>query len=508
MKVTVNKFDLAKREVLLRKISAEVLVVGIFAGEHKSLPKGLDELTGGSIARFLKTDEKFGKLYEGSVFVVSPKAHKNIEKIVLFGLGKKDKLEPLYLKQFCAAVGKTQTKGVKSLALYLPKEAKVGERADLAVIGFLSGVFDPGHRKTVEEHKSKVKVESLEILTDEDLKQVKGGAEKGLVISQMIDKVREVTNLPANIATPEYMVKFAKEIAAENKLKIEVFSERQVNEMGMGIMASVAKGSEEDLYFVVLRYLGGGSAGKTLALVGKGITFDSGGISIKPGDNMEWMKMDMAGAAACLGAIAVIAKLKPKINVVCAVPLTENLPSGKASKPGDVVRGLSGKTVEIINTDAEGRLVLSDALTYVQDKFKPDYIVDAATLTGAATVALGDWASAILGRPQNFIDEVIKVGEESGERYWQLPLWQEYRDQLKSYIADIANVSSVRGGGTETGGKFLEEFVGEKVAWAHLDIVPNAWEETERPYASKGATGIPLVTLVNLALKLEKWTKE
>lgn len=497
MKVTVNRFNIAK-------ISAEVLVCGVWESDGKSLPKGVDALTGGSIARFLKKNGKFGKLYEASNFVISPKAHKSIEKIVLFGLGKKDKLDPLYLKQFCAAVGKSQTKGIKSLALYLPKEAKAGERADLAVLGFLSGVFDPGHRKTEEESKLKVKVESLEILTDEDLEKVKDGVEKGLVISQTIDKVREAINLPANIVTPEHMVRFAKKIATENKLKIEVFSEKQVNEMGMGIMASVAKGSEEDLYFVVMRYLGGGSAGKTLALVGKGITFDSGGISIKPSESMEWMKMDMAGAAACLGAMEVIAKLAPKINVICAVPLTENLPSGRASKPGDVVKGLGGKTVEIINTDAEGRLVLSDALTYVQDKFKPDYIVDVATLTGASIVALGNWASAILGRPQNFIDEVIKVGEESGERYWQLPLYAEYRDQLKSYIADIANVSSVKGGGTETGGKFLEEFVGEKVAWAHLDICPTAWEETDRPYASRGATGIPLMTLVNLALRLAK----
>ncbi|MDO8486834.1 MAG: leucyl aminopeptidase [Candidatus Curtissbacteria bacterium] len=497
MKVTASKFDIAK-------ISAECLVCGVWEGDGRNLPKGVDGLTDGAILRFLKKKEKFGKLYEGIVFTVSPKKHKTLEKIVLFGLGKKEKLEPVYLRQFAAAVSKSQTKGAKSLSLYLPKEVKASENAELVVVGFSSGIFDPGHRKTGEESKSKVKVESLEILTEEDLKKVKEGAEKGLIISETMDRVREVVNLPANVCTPEYMVKFAKKIAAENKLKIEVFSEKQVNDMGMGIMASVAKGSEEDLYFVVMRYLGGGSSAKTLALVGKGITFDSGGISIKPGDNMEWMKMDMAGAAACLGAMEVIAKLKPKINVVCAVPLTENLPSGKASKPGDVVKGLSGKTVEIINTDAEGRLVLSDALTYVQNKFKPDYIVDVATLTGAAIVALGNWASAILGRPQNFIDEVIKTGVESGERYWQLPLYAEYRDQLKSYIADIANVSSVRGGGTETGGKFLEEFVGKKTAWAHLDICATAWEEQEGPYASKGATGIPLVTLVNLALSLSQ----
>jgi len=500
VKVTVNNPPAGGD---IAKISAECLVCGVWEGDGKNLPKGVDALTDGAISRFFKKNKKFGKLYEASNFVISPKKHKNLEKVVLFGLGKKEKLEPVYLRQFAAAVGKTQAKGAKSLSLYLPKEEKVSERADLVVAGFAAGLFDPGHYKTDKEN-GKSKIEILEILSEEDLRKVKDGVEKGLIIAETIDKVREVINLPANIVTPHYMVNFAKKIAADNKLKIEVFSEKQVNEMGMGIMASVAKGSEEDLYFVVMRYLGGGSGAKTLALVGKGITFDSGGISIKPGEAMEWMKMDMAGAAACLGAMEVIAKLKLKTNVVCAVPLTENLPSGKASKPGDVVKGLSGKTVEIINTDAEGRLVLADALTYVQNKFKPDFIVDVATLTGASIVALGNWAAAILGRPQNFIDEVIKTGEDSGERFWQLPLYEEYREQLKSYIADIANISSVRGGGTETGGKFLEEFVGEKVAWAHLDIVPNAWEETERPYASRGATGIPLVTLVNLALALSK----
>ncbi|MBI2599164.1 leucyl aminopeptidase [Candidatus Curtissbacteria bacterium] len=500
MKVTVNNPPAGGD---LAKISAECLVCGVWQGDFKNLAAGVDEIVDGAISRFLKKNEKFGKLYDAANFSVSPKKHKSLEKVVLFGLGKKEKLEPLYLRQFAAAVGKVYAKEAKSLALYLPKEAKVGERADLVVIGFSAGVFDPGHRKS-EVENGKLKMESLEILTEEDLKKVKDGAEKGLIVSVTVDKVREVVNLPANIVTPEQMVKFAKKIAADKKLKIEVFSEKQVNEMGMGIMASVAKGSEEDLYFVVLRYLGGGSAGKTLALVGKGITFDSGGISIKPSESMEWMKMDMAGAAACLGAMEVIAKLKPKINVVCAVPLTENLPSGKASKPGDVVKGFSGKTVEIVNTDAEGRLVLADALSYVQDKFKPDFIVDVATLTGASIVALGNWASAILGRPQNFIGEVIKTGEDAGERFWQLPLYEEYRDQLKSYIADIANISSVRGGGTETGAKFLEEFVGGKVAWAHLDIAPNAWEENERSYASRGASGIPLLTLVNLALKLAR----
>ncbi|MEX2028855.1 MAG: M17 family peptidase N-terminal domain-containing protein, partial [Candidatus Curtissbacteria bacterium] len=360
MKVTVNRFDLAK-------INAEVLAIGVFEGSGR-VPSGVDGLTDGAVARFFKKNNKFGKLYEASPFVISPKKHKKVEKIVLFGLGKPEKLSPLYLKQFCGVVGKTIGKNAKSAALYLPKQANLGVHADLVVIGFFGGIFDPGHRKSADKNP-KPKAESLEILTEDDPK-ITEKVEKGLILAQALARVREIVNLPANIVSPEYMTAFAKEIARENGLKIEVFSEKQVNEMGMGIMASVAKGSDRDLYFVVMRYLGGGSTGKTLALVGKGITFDSGGISIKPSESMEWMKMDMAGAAACLGAMEAIAKLKPKINVICATPLTENLPSGKASLPGDIARGLSGKMVEIINTDAEGRLVLSDALTYVQNKYK------------------------------------------------------------------------------------------------------------------------------------------
>ena len=481
----------------LNKVTAEVLAVGVFQGDSKksALFKKIDDLTEGSVARFFTKNPKFGKLFDSAVFHIAPKKHKSLEKIVFVGLGKKDKLDTNRLRQVAGAIGKHHTKNIKSAAVYLEGGAR---ELETIVVGFSSGIFDPGHHKTEKIENGKLKVDNLELLISGDLKKAEEEARRGLVIAEAIHKVREVVNLPANIVTPQYMVKWAREIANENKLKIEVFSEKQVNEMGMGIMASVAKGSEEDLYFVIMKY-SHPQAKKTLALVGKGITFDSGGISLKPGDSMEWMKMDMAGAASVFGAIEVISKLKPKINVIAACPLTENLPSGRASKPGDVVKGLSGKTVEIINTDAEGRLVLADAITYVQKNFKPDYIVDAATLTGASIVALGNWASAVLGRPQSFIDTVCDAASEAGERVWQLPLYDEYKDQLKSYIADIGNVSSVKGGGTETGAKFIEEFVDEKVSWAHLDIAPNAWEENERPYASKGATGVPLLTLVNLA---------
>src|SRR3990167_3945573 len=300
MKVNVLRPD-------LNKVTAEVLAVGVFQGDFKksALFKKIDDLTEGSVARFFTKNPKFGKLFDSAVFHIAPKKHKSLEKIVFVGLGKKDKLDTNRLRQVAGAIGKHHTKNIKSAAVYLEGGAR---ELETIVVGFSSGIFDPGHHKTEKIENGKLKVDNLELLISGDLKKAEEEARRGLVIAEAIHKVREVVNLPANIVTPQYMVKWAREIANENKLKIEVFSEKQVNEMGMGIMASVAKGSEEDLYFVIMKY-SHPQAKKTLALVGKGITFDSGGISLKPGDSMEWMKMDMAGAASVFGAIEVISKL-------------------------------------------------------------------------------------------------------------------------------------------------------------------------------------------------------
>lgn len=501
MKVDIVSLD------KLEKLQTEVLAVGVFAESVVSSDrfiKKVDDLTDNAIFCLFKKNKKFGKVFEAQTFHISPKKHKFVEKIIVLGLGKEEKLDNYKLRQVASFIGKNKGREVKSLALYLPDKLKISGKLEILINGFSEGNFDPGYHKTEKNNGQEVKFENLTILAGDRDRGVEAQVKKALVVSEAIHKVREVVNQPANIATPEYMVKFAKKIATEGNLKIEVFSEKQVNEMRMGIMASVAKGSEEDLYFVVMRYVGGGSSGPTLGIVGKGITFDSGGISIKPSESMEWMKMDMAGAATCFGVMEVVSKLKPKVNVICACPLTENLPSGRASKPGDVAKGLSGKTVEIINTDAEGRLVLSDALTYVQKNFKPDYIVDVATLTGAVVVALGNFATGVMGRPQEFVDRIIKSGESSGERIWQLPLYSEYREMLKSYIADIGNVSGGRAAGAETAAKFLEEFVDEKQAWVHLDIAGTAWEENDKPYIPKGATGAAVTTLVDLALGLAK----
>jgi leucyl aminopeptidase len=298
--------------------------------------------------------------------------------------------------------------------------------------------------------------------------------------------------------TPTDMAERAGKVASEFGLSIDVLDEARMEQEGMGSLLSVSRGSEQPAKLIVLRYTPPGfkeDGKELLAFVGKGVTFDSGGISLKPGENMELMKYDMTGGATVIGAMRAIAQLKPPIPVLGVAPCTENLPSGKATKPGDVVRAMTGKTIEVINTDAEGRLILADALAYAK-KLGATKIIDMATLTGAVSIALGDVNTAVLGTDQNLINEIISAGQEVGEKFWQLPLDKEYSKQIKSDIADIKNVGG-RKAGTITAAAFLKEFT-DGVAWAHLDIAGTAWGDEAKPYRSKGPTGVALRTLLNI----------
>jgi leucyl aminopeptidase len=290
----------------------------------------------------------------------------------------------------------------------------------------------------------------------------------------------------------------ARDIATEFGLSVDVLDEARMEQEGMGALLSVSRGSEQPAKLIILKYTPRDAThddDNLLAFVGKGITFDSGGISLKPGENMELMKYDMTGGATVLGAMRAIAQLKPSIAVLGVVPSSENLPSGKATKPGDVVKAMSGKTIEIINTDAEGRLILSDAICYAK-KLGAKRIIDMATLTGAVSIALGDVNTAILGTDQALINEVIEAGREVGEKFWQLPLDKEYTKQIKSDIADIKNVGG-RKAGTITAAAFLKEFA-DGVSWAHLDIAGTAWGDDAKPFRAKGPTGIAVRTLINI----------
>jgi leucyl aminopeptidase len=298
--------------------------------------------------------------------------------------------------------------------------------------------------------------------------------------------------------TPTIMAQRAQQLGDEFGLEVDVLDRARMEQLGMGSLLSVARGSEEPPALIVLKYTPEGARSGAddglLAFVGKGVTFDSGGISIKPGENMELMKYDMTGGATVMGALRAVAQLKPSLSLLGVVPATENLPSGKATKPGDVVRAMSGKTIEIINTDAEGRLILADAIAYAK-KLGATRVVDLATLTGAVSIALGDVNTAVLGTDQELIDELIESGGEVGEKIWQLPLDKEYTRQIKSDIADIKNVGG-RKAGAITAAAFLKEFA-DGVSWAHLDIAGTAWGDEAKPFRAKGPTGICVRMLIN-----------
>jgi leucyl aminopeptidase len=357
------------------------------------------------------------------------------------------------------------------------------------------GLFEPDKYRTVE--KEERTIERLTIIVEgADPEAISRGAERGRIVGESVNFTRDMANEPGAYLTPTDMAERAREIATEFGLSVDVLDEARMEQEGMGALLSVSRGSEEPAKLIILKYSprGGEAGGETadgdlLAFVGKGITFDSGGISLKPGENMELMKYDMTGGATVLGAMRAIAQLKPPMPVLGVVPASENLPSGKATKPGDVVRAMSGKTI------AEGRLILSDAICYAK-KLGAKRIIDMATLTGAVSIALGDVNTAVLGTDQQLIDEIIAAGREVGEKFWQLPLDKEYTKQIKSDIADIKNVGG-RKAGTITAAAFLKEFA-EGVSWAHLDIAGTAWGDEAKPYRAKGPTGIAVRTLLNI----------
>lgn len=320
------------------------------------------------------------------------------------------------------------------------------------------------------------------------------GLDLGHAIAKGVNFTRNLGDLPGNICTPTYLAEQAKQLAkGQAKLSINVLEEKQMKELGMGSFLSVAAGSEQPAKLIVLEYKGGNKKDAPIALVGKGITFDTGGISLKPGPAMDEMKYDMCGAASVLGAFLTLVELQLPINVVGVIATTENMPSGAATKPGDIVTSMSGLTIEILNTDAEGRLVLCDALTYTE-RFKPKAVVDIATLTGACVIALGNHATGLFSNNDDLAKSLLKAGEESADRAWQMPLWDEYQKQLDSNFADIANIGG-REAGSVTAACFLSRFT-KKFAWAHLDIAGTAW----RSGGTKGATGRPVPLLVQYLL--------
>jgi leucyl aminopeptidase len=481
-------------------VETDALVITIYEGERASegALKELDERTGGMISEMLGTDEMRGK--QGDMVYIYRPGNICARRLLLVGAGKREEFSFDTVRRMAGSAARfLRSKGARSMAILRRSQLDLGKSAQAATEGALIGLFEPDMYKT--ENKEERRIDELVLLSAESGSEgeLARGVERGRIIAEAVNMARELSNEPSNTLTPSELAERAKETANRFGLDIDVLDEARMKELGMGALLGVARGSDEPAKLIVLRYMPDeaepmGNDADVIAIVGKGITFDSGGISIKPAEGMEKMKYDMSGAAATLAAMRAIAQLKPRINVIGVMPTTENMPSGRAYKPGDVLRAMSGKTIEVINTDAEGRLILADAITYAR-KIGATRIIDLATLTGAVSIALGPINVAVMGNDQAFVDEVRAAAREVGERFWQLPMDDDYRDLIKSDIADIKN-SAGRYAGTITASWFLREFA-EDTPWVHLDIAGTAWENERKAYMAKGPTGVAIRTLIN-----------
>jgi leucyl aminopeptidase len=481
-------------------IEADALVVAVYEGERadEGALKELDERSGGVISEMLGTDEMRGKA--GDMVYVHRPGSLRARRLLLVGAGKRDEFSFDSVRKMAGSAARfLRTKGARTVAILRRSQLDIGRSAQAVVEGALLGLFEPDLYKT--ENKEERWIDEIILVAAQPGSEgaLAEGVECGRIIAEAVNLARELSNEPSSTLTPSELAERAKETASRFGLDIDVLDEARMKELGMGALLGVARGSDEPAKMVVLRYTPDeaepmGNDADVVAIVGKGITFDSGGISIKPAEGMEKMKYDMSGAAATLAAMRAIAQLKPRVNVIGVMPTTENMPSGRAYKPGDVLRAMSGKTIEVINTDAEGRLILADAISYAR-KLGATRIIDLATLTGAVSVALGTVNVAVLGNNQSFIDEVREAAREVGEKFWQLPMDEEYRELIKSDIADIKN-SGGRYAGTISAAYFLREFA-EDTPWVHLDIAGTAWENERKPHSAKGPTGVAIRTLIN-----------
>lgn len=471
-------------------------VIGVYeGGKLTSAAVQIDELTGGYINKIVKRGDITGKANQ--VLMLHDVTGINAARIMLIGCGKQQDISD---KQFHVLiqtmVNNLKNFGIKDATAYLTDLAlKDKQRDDAWQIQQGSMVathclYQYTHTKSDKGNRPALGKLTWHVDSKSHLNKCVKAAQVGQAIANGMALTRELGNLPGNICTPTYLANQAKKLGTQYKMKVTVLGQKDMEKLKMGSLLSVAKGSRQPPKLIVVEYKGGKATDKPIVLVGKGITFDSGGISLKPGAAMDEMKFDMCGAATVLGTLHTLGELKLPVNVVGVIPSCENLPDGQANKPGDVVTSMSGQTIEVLNTDAEGRLILCDALTY-SEKFKPKAVIDIATLTGACIVALGHETAGVMGNDQQLIDKVIAAGEQCYDRGWQLPMFDEYQDQLKSNFADMANIGTP-GAGTITAACFLSRYT-KKMKWVHLDIAGVAWQSGHH----KGATGRPVPMLVN-----------
>jgi leucyl aminopeptidase len=471
------------------------LVVPVFtSGELSEAAKAVDGTLGGAISDVLSSGEIKGKL--GDCALVHAK-DQPFHRVLVVGLGDKATFEAMNLAKYAGtAIRYLGRRNVAEIAIALPEHAAQSATASVAFAaeGAISGAFDT----TIYQEKpdKTIAVQTVTILTgDLDAKNAQAGLSRGVAVGEAVNFARRLAVTPANDMTPVILASEATKAAKEASVDIEVWDEKRIADEKMGSFLSVAAGSAQPPRFIIMRYNGDPGSKELLALVGKGITFDTGGISLKPPERMEEMKYDMSGGAAVIATMCALGALKPKLNVVGLVPATENMPGGKATKPGDIVRAMNGRTIEVINTDAEGRLILADALCYA-NKLGATKIVDAATLTGACVIALGHAATAAVSNDEAFVQSFLAAAKSTGERYWQMPLYDDYASAMKSDIADLKNTGG-RPAGTLTAAAFLKSFV-DATPWLHLDIAGTAYLDSESSWQAKGPTGTPVRAFVSL----------
>ncbi len=478
------------------------VIVGVFESRKlSSAATAIDRASDGYLSSILRRGDMEGKA--GTTLLLHNVPGTLCDRVLLVGLGKEREFrEREYRQAVQASIKALDGRGAGDVASFLAelpvKKRDLAWRIEQMVELTMASIYRFSHPncKKTDERRGVSKL-VINVPQRNELKLGDAALKRGLAIAKGVRLARDLGNLPGNICTPTYLAEQAQGLAKEYGLKVEVLERSEMEKLGMGSLLSVSRGSRQPPKFIVLQYLRGKAAQKPLVLIGKGITFDAGGISLKPAAEMDEMKYDMCGAASVLGTLKAAAEMDLALNLVVIIPTCENLPDGDANKPGDIVTSMSGQTIEVLNTDAEGRLILCDAMTYAE-RFEPEAVVDVATLTGACVIALGHHASGLFGNDDGLVKELANAGDEAFDRAWPMPLWDDYQEQLKSNFADIANIGG-RAAGSVTAACFLSRFA-KKYDWAHLDIAGTAWVSGKE----KGATGRPVPLLSHFLLQRGK----
>jgi leucyl aminopeptidase len=487
------------------KIETPALIVNLFQGVTS--PQGatgaVDKALGGVISQLIQEKEIKGRLAE--ITLIHTLGKIAASRVLVVGLGKFDDFDDQTVRRVSGDVVRYLRQRSVTKAATIAHGAGIGgldpaNSGQAIAEGAWLGLYRFGNYRSDNDRAPDFK-ELVIVEKDPDrVPDLAAGVTLGCIMAEAASRARDMVNEPANTMTPTQMAEVAARVAQNQGLDLKVLEESDMRELGMGAFLGVAQGSEQPAKLIVLKYQGDpANPANNLGIIGKGITFDTGGISIKPAGGMESMKGDMAGGASVIAAMQIIGRLKPKINVTGMIPATENMPGGSAQRPGDVVKAMNGKTIEVINTDAEGRLVLADALCYAREQ-GITRLVDVATLTGAMVTTLGKACTGVMGNNQELVDQVIEAGQATGERFWQLPMLDEYKDLIKSDVADMKNTGG-RQAGSITAAFLLAEFVGD-AAWVHLDIAGTSTAERAKGHLVKGATGVPARTLARLAMNL------